>query len=306
MEKGKILTLDIGGSKIHIQTVDENGNFGPETAVSLIGLELDNDKFAELLIKNIKTALADEKNPVSAISIGAPGKVNSEEGLIEGMPNIENVDNFPVVDILKKSFGMPVFVLNDADAGVLGERWIGSGKGYKNLIYLTLSTGVGSGVIVNNELQKGTELGHTSLVIEDRHRECSCGETDHAESYLGTEGLANIYTEVFNVNIEELDKKKKHSISPRMREGIKINDPNWLKVEENYSVYLAEFLDNIIKFYEPEVIILGGGIMYNNISLFNKIKHLFKDRINLALAKFENSTNIGAAKYAFDKTPNLP
>ncbi len=322
MTKEQILTVDIGGSKVEIQTIDKNGERGPNVFRSLIGLKLDNDSFFRLLTDNIKPLIQVEKNSeILGISIGSPGPLDSVNGIIEDTPNLKGVKNFKIVEKLRDAFNLPVFLLNDADAAGLGEYWLGAGRGCASVVYLTLSTGVGSASLVNGVLQRGLgkapEWGHTLLAVEaeEYQRLCNCGSFGCAEAYLGTNGLANTYAKVFNVNFANMTYNNRHSISPKLRDGVGAGEPKWLEVQKKYAHHLAILLRNIILVHQPGVIILGGGIACKNKHLLTETKKaldqimnpakykiaVMKNGVNICLAEFENPVNLGAAKYAFDQ-----
>ncbi|OGN00558.1 MAG: hypothetical protein A3B91_01640 [Candidatus Yanofskybacteria bacterium RIFCSPHIGHO2_02_FULL_41_29] len=307
MAKDKILTIDIGASKVRIQSINRQYNILQENLASTVSANFNNEKFIEFLIGKIKLITENRKEHQSAISIGAPGLVEPEKGIIGTMPNIWGVKNLPIAKILGETFNLPVFLINDADAACIGEWQLGSGRGYKNMVYLTLGTGVGSSVVLNGELKQASELGCTFLTAGSEDRICRCGKINCAESFLGTSGLAETYAEVFNIQKSGLSPEEISSLSFKMREGVKAKDPGWLKVQEKYCDYLNLFLENVLKAYNPEVIILGGGIAFNNQSLLKTVTKKIKSKKEtvVLLAQFENSVNIGAAKYAFDKLKSL-
>lgn len=315
----KVLAVDIGASKIRIQTVDRDGSLGPMNSINIVGLNADNKKFIEILSDNIKVTMGSAKSSeLLAISIGSPGPLDPFRGIIEDTPNLKDIKNLAIVDELKDIFNLPIFLLNDADAAGLGEWWLGAGRGFSQVVMLTLGTGVGSAVIADGKLQRGlgnaAEWGHASIFVENDQRLCSCGQWSCAEAYLGTNGLAETYVKIFGLKSNNLTPEDRHMLSPTMREGIKTNDPKWLQVQETYTGHLAALLRNIIMVHQPEVIILGGGIAFGDEVLLENTRKELKELmdlrknkmagmnkgINIVLAKFENAGNLGAAKYAFD------
>lgn len=325
MKKEAIITIDIGASKIRLQPVDKDGNSpsdgGQIISVSLVELNLNNEGFMNLIVENIhKTINALNETKVLAISIGSPGPLDTLKGIIEETPNLKGVKNLNIVDQLSKKFpGLPVYLLNDADAAGLGEWWLGSGRGARSFIYITLSTGVGSAFVLDGKLERGlgkaSEWGHTSLAVENNPRLCSCGHWSCPEAYLGTNGLAITYAKIFNVKVADLDEKTKYSISFKLREGLKRKDPLWFRVLDEYTKNLAELLRSIIKVHQPNAITLGGGIAFGNNELLKLTKEKLKklmslkkdesevtfDGVWIHLANFENAVNLGAAKYALEQ-----
>lgn len=325
MNDKTVITVDIGASKVRFFAVNnrrEATEYLDTSAVNLIGRKMNNQIFLDILIDNIqkaKNASEKEGNTVVAISIGSPGPLDPFKGIIEDTPNLAGVKNLNIIEELKKIFNLPVFFLNDADAAGLGEYWAGSGKRFSIIFYITLSSGVGSASIVNGQLQRGLgnapESGHTDLFVKSEQRQCSCGGWNHAEAFLGTNGLAETYAKVFNLKLEDLTSEDKHSVSPRMREGIADNNQKWIEVQEKYAEHLAAFLRNIIYNFQPEIIVIGGGIAFGNKPLLAKIQEKLqqimdsqKDKmstmaegVQVALAETSSSVNFGAAKYTFDQ-----
>jgi len=303
MEKDSILTIDIGASKIRIQIVDREGGFGVEKFVSVVGMNPDNKTLKQLLVESIKPLTGEEKNhKVLAMSIGVPGRVCLDKNVIERMTNISNVKDLDVDRGLGDVFSLPTFLLNDADAGGLGEWWLGSGKGYKNLVYLTLSTGLGSCVIKNGELERGSELGHNApLIVSGEQRICSCGNSNCPETLIGTKGLAEIYAGIFGLSVSDLSDEERHAISPKVKEGVKRGDEKCLAVQQKYTDYLTLFLKDIISNHKPEAIILGGGIAFGNEPLLKMVKDKIGVESKILPSQFENNVNLGLAKYAFDE-----
>lgn len=312
MDKRNIITIDIGASKIRFMAGNERKElteYLDTSPVNLVGWEINNQELIKLLADNIRSLINDiqkEGNEVSAISIGSPGSLDPVKGIILTPPNLKGIRHLAVVDELKHIFNLPTFLLNDADASVLGEWWLREHKKFKDIVYITLSTGVGSGILKNHQLlEKKLELGHQPLAIEYAQRLCSCGELNHAEAFLGTQGLSKTYSDIFEIKTD-LKPEEQHLISPQMRRGIANSDPRWRAVQEMYTDHLAVFLKNIFLDFRPELIILGGGIIFGNKSLLKqakeKLKRLVPDEVsNIELALSDNNVNLGAAKYALEQ-----
>lgn len=315
MDKRNIITIDLGASKIRFMAVNgrkELTEYLDTPSVNLVGWEINNQELVKLLADNIQRSINDiqkEGNEVSAISIGSPGPLDPIKGIILTPPNLKGIRHLAIVDELKHIFNLPTFLLNDADASVLGEWWLREHKKFKDIVYITLSTGVGSGILKNNQLLKEKlELGHQPLAIEYAQRLCSCGELNHAEAFLGTEGLSKTYADVFEIKTD-LKPEEQHLISPKMRNGITSGDPKWIAVQETYANHLAIFLKNTFIAFRSELIILGGGIIFGNKPLFEqtkeKLKQLIPDKVtNIELAQSGYNVNLGAAKYALERLEN--
>ena len=331
MTKESILTIDIGASKVLLQAVGINGELGPSTSIRLIGLELNNDKFLRLLEEGIKPLIeAGKDSKTIGISIGCPGPLNPVTSTIETPPNLKGVENLNVGKELKDIFNLPVYLLNDAAAAGIGECWLGAGKGFSSVVYITLSSGVGCANLINGMpvwgMGKAPEWGHTLMPVHNynpgftnndlaHNRHCSCEKYGCVEAYLGTKGLARTFSDIFEIGLADMTEEEIYDISLKMRAGILAKEPKYQKLQKKYSFHLAKFLSNIILVHQPEIIVLGGGIAYNNEPLLiETTQHLdelmapgtskvaiMRNGVKLSTAQFENPVNLGSAKYAFDK-----
>lgn len=325
MKQGSVITIDLGASKIRFAAVNDRyelTQYLDVPPVDLVGSSLDNKKLIGILADGIRKTSADlikENCSPAAISIGSPGPLNPFKGIIEETPNLKGIKNLPIVEELKNTFNLPTFLLNDADAAGLGELWVGAGRNFSDVDYITLSSGVGSAKISDGKLERGlgkaSEWGHTSIGVPNKWWLCGCGQWSCAEAYLGTHGLSKIYAKIFDNKETDLSEKDIYSVSYKMREGIAANYPKWIKVQEEYAQDLAILLRNIILVDQPQIIILGGGIAYGNESLLSEAKKqltvlmdLKKDKmavmaqgVKIKLAQLKNAVNFGAAKYALEE-----
>ena len=220
----------------------------------------------ELLKKEVFLKELDElKKKISfnfkAVGIGAPGIVDIEKGFIYYLPNVKGWENFPLKDKLEEIFKLPVFVDNDANLFGLGELKAGVAKGKKRVIFLTLGTGVGSSVGWNGEILRGKmsafELGHVPITLKGR--KCSCGSSGCIESFIGAKFIQKKY---YRLKKEKIEVKEIY-----MR--AKNNEREALLVWQDFGYYLGRFLSGMINIFNPEMIVLGGGIS-GAFSVFRK------------------------------------
>ena len=315
------LGIDLGGSHISAWLLDRNGNtHNPFTKIG-INSSLSSEELVDHLMGLINTRRTPTWNyNVLAIGLAGPGPLDPHQGVIINPPNLPNIKNLEVIKILREKTGLPAFLINDADAAVLGEQWHGSAKGFKNIVMLSLGTGVGSEVILNERLQRGrgmaAEWGHTTIIGHNTtssicHREdrvCSCGRLNCLEAFCGTEGLAKTYCEAFGVRRIDLSSEFVEEISKKMRKHQGQGDFRWGKLIEIYCNDLAEGIINIINVHQPDCVILGGGIAFDYI--VERVKRLLQDTGNkleimarggdVRVAINLQSGIIGAAKQAMD------
>ncbi len=315
------LGIDLGGSGLRSGLINTGGtkilnlpevNFKPGS--------LDSDGLTKLLVEKIESAIQMISakmvaKKITAIGFGSPGPLDPKAGVIECPPNLK-ISNFPVVEILKKEFPkIPTFLVNDADASLLGEVWKGIAHGFKDVVMLTLGTGVGSGVMADGKLQrgrgKGAEWGHATINSNET-RICSCGRRNCLEAFVSTRGLDATYSKIFGYAADP-NAIKQGKVSTMLREGLARDDgltKLWHDVLHAYAEHLSYGLKNIINVHNPECIILGGGIIQNNRYLFDEVKEELKkmnDQMRglvkgtkIGLAQLKRPGVIGAAKHAID------
>jgi glucokinase len=213
-------------------------------------------KKKDIFIRQIKILIEDFKPfRVKAIGIGAPGIIDIKKGFIYYLPNIPGWHNYPLRNILEKELKLPVFLDNDANVFALAEARLGAGKGKKNVIFLTLGTGLGGAVIFNGKILEAetsaAELGHVPLSLKGR--QCGCGGRGCVETFTGTKNLLKRYSEL----------KGRKFLSNEVKEiyyaALK-KDRAALIVWKEFSRSLGMFLAGMVNIFNPEVIIFGGGV----------------------------------------------
>ncbi len=312
------LGIDLGGSGLRSGLVNTSGTkLWNLPEVIFEPANLNNASLTKLLVEKIKSAICTMgAKKIIAVGLGSPGPLDPKAGTIECPPNLK-VYNFPVVEILKKEFPkIPAFLINDADAALLGEVWKGVARGFRDVVMLTLGTGVGSGVMAGEKLQrgrgKGAEWGHTTIYAKGKRRLCSCRNINCLEAFVGTEGLVNTYCQVFNTPREVMSVVVIRTLLTEFSEVVnsKGGDDNFYKMADAYCLHLAEGLRNIIRVHHPECIVLGGGIIQNNKYLFDRVKENLKQTTDkmvglikgtkIGLAQLKRPGVIGAVKHAID------
>lgn len=264
----KLIGVDVGGSKIEAALVSEL------KIVKKVKRKTEAAKGREAVLKNIISAI--EKvfdSSVSAIGIGIAGPVNPEKNIVVQSPHIPCLVNVPVKEILEKTFKVRVALDNDARMFTLGAHRI---YGAKNMVALTLGTGIGGAAIVNNKLEKnprtaGEEIGH--ITIEKNGRRCACGARGCLEAYASGEAIALSY--------ERLTGKK--ASAKEIADAARKRDKTAEKIIKEARDYLAKGLSMISEKYNPEIIVVGGGVS-NMREIFpdSEVK-LVKSRQNLVL-----------------------
>lgn len=258
MKKSYKLCLDIGGSKINA------GLISGRKIIRNKKISTGAKKGRKAVIKNIISITREFfNNKVSDVCVGIAGQINYKKGIIVASPNLP-FKNCKLEKILKREFRKPVFIENDANCFTLAEAKYGAAKGYKNIVGVTLGTGIGGGIIINNKIYHGWqgtagEIGH--MTISSEKEKCSCGQSGHFEILASGTAMVNIY--------KNLTGKKKNTFKI---ENLAIKgDKRALQTIKIMSKYLGIGLANIINILNPEIIVIGGGMARVNL-LWSKLK----------------------------------
>lgn len=249
---------------------------------------------------------------VSGVGVGIPAPVNSE-GIVQNTANLGWGYKDVKGELSKLLSGLEVRAGNDANVAALGEMWMGGGQGRKNVVMVTLGTGVGGGIIHNGRIVVGEngaggEIGHICVNYEEKEK-CGCGKTGCLEQYASATGIARLarrrlakYHEQTILNREDISAKT-------VFDAVKKKDEVAIKIAEEFGVYLGHALANIAVIFDPAVIVIGGGVSRAGEVLLPFIEKPFRERAffanqntEFALAMLGNDAGIyGAAKLVLDE-----
>ena len=280
-----ILAIDIGGTMIKYGLVSSDGEI-----LSTDKIETEAEKGLENILNKIDNIFKKykENNPVG-IAVSGTGQINGIIGkVIGGNPIIPNWIGTNLVKILEKKYNLPAVLENDVNCVALGEKWIGAGKNLKNFICLTIGTGIGGGIILNNQLFRGEnfvagEFGH--ILIKK-------GEFEQFASTTALIRLVKERTEKTLNGKEIFDLEKKEIVE-------------YQEVISEWIENLTDGLSSIVYCFNPANIILGGGVIEQGEPLINKIKNSlfkkigpqFKEKLNITQAKLGNNAGMIGASY---------
>lgn len=296
----KVIGIDLGGTKINACLINEKGEIIQRSAV-----ETEAKKGRDVVLNNIQKSIeALDYNDVLAIGIGTPGFIDAKNGIVTFSGNIEGWTGLNLKNAVEEFVDIPVFVENDANIALLAEKWIGAGKNYKDIVMITLGTGVGgaiynekSGLLSGSNFQ-GAELGH--IILHPGGDYCTCGQHGCVEAYCAGTAISK--------NYEKLTGKL---LSGEKILKISSQDVDARKVLENYQSNLAYFLTSLRNIFDPEVIIIGGGVIHSKEIWWDGMIEKFDktcnntENIDVVAAKFLNDAGvIGAGKIAFERMSN--
>ena len=272
--------VDLGGTKIYTAISNQLGEIMEEEVVPT-----EASKGAEQVITKIidsikKVSKNIDASQIKAIGIGSPGPIDAKKGLIVSPPNLP-IRNFNVVEAIKNEFGLPTFLDNDANAATLGEYIFGGGKGCENMVYITASTGVGGGAILNGKIYRGStsnalEVGHTT--VNPTGRACGCGNTGCVESMssgIYIEKMANDYlSSGAKTSLKNYEVVTAKEVFKEASNGDAIAN----QILSETLSYLGIAVANCANIFDPAKIIIGGGVSNGGDIVFEKINEQMQAR----------------------------
>lgn len=273
--------VDLGGTNIAVGVVDDNYQIVGKGKVKTNAPRPAEEIFDDIA-KAINLAVADAgltMDDISFVGVGTPGSVNKEEGLIEFSNNLE-FNNVPAKKMLEERTGKTCVFENDANAAALGEAYAGAGNGVKNLVAVTLGTGVGSGIIIGGKVLGGTndaagEMGHTTIVVDGE--QCNCGRKGCWERYASATALISQTkakmlecpdSKMWEICDGDINKASGRTAFTAMYAG----DEAGKQVVDQYIKYVAIGVTNIVNIFQPDVICIGGGISNEGDNLLKPIQ----------------------------------
>ena len=290
--------LDIGGTNTVIGFVTDEGEFIAEKVIETRAQEK-IEIFIDRINETITELYSELKNDYQLKGIGAAVPcANHFTGMVEDPSNF-NWGNVNFVRMLKEKMNLPVVITNDANAAAIGEHSYGNAKGMKNFVMLTLGTGLGSGIFVNNKLFYGAnglagELGH--ITVDRDGRLCSCGRLGCLETYISANGLKRTVAFLLSKYNEEskLRKVPFDDITGELISELAMNgDLIAQKTFDFTADILGSALANFVKSFDPEAIILFGGIANAGELLFEPTRKYFNDSL---LSMYKNKVPLIGSK----------
>ncbi len=305
--------VDLGGTTVKIAYFDETGKMLSKWEIPTVttggGTQILPDIAASIQEYRTSNRIADED--LLGIGIGVPGPVSSK-GVVNRCVNL-GWGVFNISQELSKLTGLPVKAGNDANVAALGEFWKGGGEAYDNMVFVTLGTGVGGGIVIEGQLLygahgSGAEIGHMVL-NRDETAVCGCGKKGCVEQYCSATGIVRLAAQALASSNEpsSLRSLEKPTCKDIFDAGRDL-DPLALKVLDQYYAYMGEFIANICCVVNPEVVVLGGGVSKAGEVLLDGVKPYFSkyvfhaaSDVQFALAVLGNDAGAyGAFKLALD------
>ena len=305
-----VLGIDIGGTKIALGIMDDSHNMLESSSFFVGGLDV-KDIFSSLEgnIDSLLGNLGIERKDISAIGIGIPGIMSHDRKSVLFAPNIHLLNNFPLYDSLKELFPDAEIVLeNDANTAALAENRMGAGDNRENMIFVTISTGIGAGFIINHKLFRGShlaagEIGH--MITYPGGELCGCGNRGCAEAYAGGANYPKYIRHLIDSGrktvMEDYLKEHGYIDGKALSQALEKEDPLALEVFDRICKAVGLLFYNLYKCLNIDCYVIGGGLTNIGKRLFDTIEKHFKelrmgtdtmDKVYFLPAKF-SSNEIG-------------
>ena len=293
-----VLGLDIGGTKIAAGVVDSDG-----AVHGFVSAPTDRDSGAavERLFELGRRAVAESGLEIGAVGIGCGGPLDAERGVLVAPLHLPGWENVPIVELATAAFDVPGVLDNDATAAAAGEHRYGAGRGTRTMVYLTISTGVGGGVIIDGKLHRGPsgnagELGH--VTVDWHGRVCrGCGRRGCLEAYASGTSIA-----------ERADEAGMHGASAAdVAQAARAGNVVAARVWDETCDALAGAITSIANLLEPEIVVLGGGVVRTGDQLLAPVRARVAEQmigppVSIVAAKAGDAVGVvGAAAVAYER-----
>ena len=303
-----VFGVDVGGTTVKLGLFDVEGNLLDKWEIPT-RTENGGNKILPDVAESIKAKIAEkkiDKADVAGVGLGAPGPIDSQ-GVVYNAVNL-GWGVFSIKEVLSGLLDLPVMAGNDANVAALGEMWEGGGQGHKNVVAVTLGTGVGGGIIVEGKILTGSvgaggEIGH--IHVEDNETEpCGCKNCGCLEQYTSATGIVRLAKRRLAKDDTPSMIRRDNISAKTVFDAVKEGDPLAIEVAQQFGEYLGKGLATIAGVLNPEIFVIGGGVSKAGEVLFDYIippfkRTVFKGCLNaeFALATLGNDAGIyGAAK----------
>ena len=312
-----VLAIDLGGTKIIAAIISDKGQVMAREYYLTLAEEGPQPVIGRVLsaIDHLLDSRNMDLSELHSISLATAGAIDIDKGLVTLSPKLPGWYNVPLRDIVKDKHRINTFLINDASAAALGEYYFGAGRGVNNLILITLGTGIGGGVIINGKLYSGPcgsagEIGHTTIDVNGPR--CSCGNVGCLEmlasgTAVAQEAIKRISQGEKSSLVEIVGGKVGDITAEAVGVAAKDGDSLALEVILRAATYLGVGMVNVVNIFNPEMIIVGGGMAQMGDLLLNTARQVVKERaftlsaqsVRIVTAQLgDNAGVLGAAVFA--------
>ncbi len=290
MENKYVVGVDLGGTKIYTALVDLEGNIIKEKTVETLAHEGEQAVVGRIVDTINYVIDGTDKNLIKSIGIGSPGPLDVKNGIIIENSNLP-FKNFEIVKTIKETFDLPTHLDNDANVATLGEFMFGAGKGTENMVFITASTGIGGGAVLNGKLFRGStgnalEVGHMTVATEGPR--CGCGNLGCAEALGSGTAIGKRAKEAVLSNVVTSLKNYENVTAKEVFKEAANGDRVAKNILNTSLTYLGIAVANTITNFDPEKVVVGGGVVNGGDIVIETIRNVVEERCMAAFV--ENCT----------------
>ncbi|UCB42268.1 MAG: ROK family protein [Dehalococcoidales bacterium] len=266
----RVIGIDLGGTNVRTAVVNAQGEMLARDQ-GITPAKEGSDAIVKAILESVGRVLTQahmDASDLGAVGLASAGLSNPETGILYTSPNLPTLKDVPLAGLIEKELGKKVFLMNDANAAAIGELYLGTARGARNFIYVTLSTGIGAGVVINDKIYAGSaglasEPGH--MVISDEGPVCYCGSKGCWEPLASGTALAKyarqciqegIKTSILDYVGGDAEKVTAEDVHKAAQAG----DALAREVIARTAYYVGVGLANLINIFNPELIVIGGGL----------------------------------------------
>jgi glucokinase len=274
-----IVAADIGGTHMRAAAYALN-QLSPTTQKKIPTLASEPGGLDRLI--HVIEDVWPQNEDVAAIGLGSPGPLDPHTGYLLAPPNNPEWHNFPLAPSVEKHFGVKTFLDNDGNLAGLGEYRYGAGKGHHNVMYITVSTGIGAGVVIEDRLIQGyhglaAELGH--VIIDPDGPPCSCGFNGHLESFSSGPAIVKYVLRELDSGTRSILKRDESLSARDIAEAASKGDELAIRAYQRAGEYLGIGVASFLHAFDPSIVIFGGGVSQVGKLLFDPFNESLKQRV---------------------------
>lgn len=280
-----IIGVDVGGTNIAVAALNESGSRTHGLRIEPTRADQGSEAVVDRLVRMIDTVIAEtiaetgaKRSAFIGVGVGAPGPLDRERGVVLVAPNL-GWHNLALRDIIAERVGLKATLDNDANCATLGEWWLGAARGGRNVVGMTIGTGIGGGLIVDGKLYHGSsdiagEIGH--MTIDSTGRWCKCGNYGCLEQYASGTAIARRAREALIADSDSLMHRMVEGDLERLTaalvyEASQLGDMLALEVVQETARFLGAGVANIINIFNPDVVVIAGGVTQAGDTLFEPL-----------------------------------
>jgi glucokinase len=321
--KQRAISMDVGGTFTKVALVDSGGNivrrWQEPSEHDIASSEVPG--FVVRLVRGVLKESSLTASELVGVCVGIPGVIDRRTQTIISCPNLTNWEGMALGQLVEQALGLPTCLEKDANEAALGERWLGAGRGVDDLVCFTLGTGIGTGIIVNGELYRGStggagEIGH--IIVDKDGPACSCGNPGCLESFASARAIVGFARDAIekgsaSVLLEvaggDLDAITTETVFHAARSG----DPVAMRITADAIEYLGVSIASVVNVFNPAMIILGGGMAQAGEQILvpvreivrKRARRLLADHVEIVLARLGNDAGLIGGAYLVFRTQGV-